>query len=154
MIAKEAGVGYATFFRHHSSLESLLLAVAESMIGEVAARILPELAKKDHESALAELVLYIDENRGPIRALLVGGGERIRREIVVRATAQASFLPFAIDPALPPELAIRHMVSAGVEVIVWYLGGGSDRTARPHGDGGLIQLLRRLALNPVMQATS
>ena len=74
MIVKEAGIGYATFFRHHPSLESLLLAVADAMIGDVAARIFPELVRGNQEGALAEFVLYVEQNRRAIRALLVGGG--------------------------------------------------------------------------------
>jgi AcrR family transcriptional regulator len=150
MIVKEAGIGYATFFRHHPSLESLLLAVADAMIGDVAARIFPDLVKGNQEGALAEFVLYVEQNRRAIRALLVGGGDRIRREIVVRATAQAGVLPFQIDPTLPPELAIRHLVAAGMEVIVWHLDREPGRAGPSKVLDDLSQLLRRLALAPVI----
>ncbi|BAV66573.1 TetR/AcrR family transcriptional regulator [Sphingobium cloacae] len=150
MIVKEAGIGYATFFRHHPSLESLLLAVADAMIGDVAARIFPDLVKGNQEGALAEFVLYVEQNRRAIRALLVGGGDRIRREIVVRATAQAGVLPFQIDPTLPPELAIRHLVAAGMEVIVWHLDREPGRSGPSKVLDDLSQLLRRLALAPVI----
>jgi AcrR family transcriptional regulator len=150
MIVKEAGIGYATFFRHHPSLESLLLAVADAMIGDVAARIFPELVRGNQEGALAEFVLYVEQNRRAIRALLVGGGDRIRREIVVRATAQAGVLPFQIDPTLPPELAIRHLVAAGMEVIVWHLDREPARSRSSNDLDDLSQLLRRLALAPVI----
>ena len=98
MIVAEAGIGRATFFRHFASVDALLITVAETMIGEIVQRLGPALLKGDREAVLELAATYIAEQRRPIAAILIGGGERTRKEITDRAIARAADLPLALDP--------------------------------------------------------
>lgn len=145
MIVAEAGIGYATFFRHYPSLEALLIAVADKMISEVARQAVPALAARDTDALLDVVVGYVSTHRRSIGALLVGGGERVRREITARAVAQAEALPFELDPLVPRDLGIAHMVNASIDVVTWWITR-DELDSNDH----LTALLRRLALAPVI----
>ena len=149
MLVAEAGIGYATFFRHFSSVDALLAAVSETMIGEIVERIGPFLAAGDQTGVLDEAASYIAERRRPIAAILIGGGERTRKDITAQAIARAADLPLSLDPDLPRDLAIAHLVNGAINVVAWWV------TDQGREDGQrLALLLRRLALDPVTSAVA
>lgn len=144
MIVAEAGIGYATFFRHFASVEALLIAVSETMMAELIERIGPALQAGDRAAVLSAAASYIAEQRRPIAAILIGGGERTRKEITARAIARAELLPLMLDCRLPRELAITHLVNGAINVIAWWVTSGEA-----HDEKLLAMLLNRLALDPV-----
>lgn len=144
MLVAEAGIGYATFFRHFASVDALLMAVSETMIGEIVQRIGPALASGDQDALLRAAAAYISEQRRPIAAILIGGGERTRKAITAQAVARAEHLPLALDPGLPRALAVTHLVGGAINVVAWWAIDGNE-----HDEERLVELLRRLALAPV-----
>lgn len=146
-LVAEAGIGRATFFRHFASVDALLFEVADAMIGDIVERIGPELVAGNREAVLRLAAEYIAEQRRPIAAILIGGGERTRREITDRAIARAEDLPLALDPAIPRDLAVAHIVYGAINVVAWWVTRGNTRDTRQ-----LANLLRRLSLDPVSQS--
>ncbi len=144
MVVAEAGIGYATFFRHFASIDALLMAVSETMIGEIVERIGPALASGDQDALLKAAATYIAEQRRPIAAILIGGGERTRKAITAQAIARAEHVPLVLDPGLPPALAVTHLVGSAIVVVAWWVINGDGHDAER-----LVEMLRRLALAPV-----
>lgn len=145
MIVAEAGVGYATFFRHYTGVEALLIDLANTMITGFISAAMPVIAAGDRDAVLATLSAFVEPRRGSVRALLVGGGATVRREITSRAVAQACDLPLDFDTSLPLPLAVTHAVSASIEVLAWW--AGSDA---PTNRAALAGLIERLALRPLL----
>jgi AcrR family transcriptional regulator len=143
MIVAEAGIGYATFFRHYPSVDALLIDVADSMIAEFIAQAMSALLKRDRAAILAALSDYVRARRGAVTALLVGGGDAVRREITARAIEQTRALPLGFDEVLPRELAVTHAVSSAITVIRWWVSQDAEINV-----GALID---RLALQPLSQ---
>lgn len=144
-LVAEAGIGYATFFRHFASIDALLVAVSETMIGEIVERLGPALSSGDQGALLKAAAAYIAEERRSIAAILIGGGERTRRDITAQAIARAELLPLALDPALPRTLAVTHLVGGAINVVVWWVT--SEEAADQEQ---LVEMLGRLALAPVV----
>ncbi|MGH8629312.1 MAG: TetR/AcrR family transcriptional regulator, partial [Burkholderiales bacterium] len=72
-IAARAGIGYATFFRHHPTKESLLDDVAAEQIGRLVELSVPLLDFRDTRAASRALCSYVDEHRALWSRLLTGG---------------------------------------------------------------------------------
>jgi AcrR family transcriptional regulator len=145
MLAERAGIGYATFFRHYPDKEALLADVADGMIADLIARLLPSLLEGDGRAAMRDLAIYVDANRPICRALLFGAGEAIREEVTRRAIAQAEAAPTPTPAWLPRELAIVHGVGATLSILGWWLrhDEGLDRDA-------LAGILERLVIAPIL----
>ena len=131
MIVTEAGIGYATFFRHYSTIEDLLIDVADTMMREFVTAAMPAIVSGDRAAMLSALVDYVAARRGAVRAVLAGGGETVRGEIVRRAMAQALPLSSRFDPAIPVELAVIHAVTGTIDILSWW----TDRDDVDHDRG-------------------
>jgi len=141
-IAEQAGIGYATFFRHYPDKQSLLAAIAAELVDELVAE-MGVSAITDPELGGRKLAQFVEERRGICHALLVGAGNEIRRAITGRAieAARAQALP---HPAgFPEELIVSHTVAASLTLMAWWLEhpGAMDRDR-------LAEALNRLALAP------
>ncbi|MDR3417199.1 MAG: helix-turn-helix domain containing protein [Nevskia sp.] len=119
-IAAEAGVGYATFFRHHPSKEDLLGAIAAEEIAQLMELTLPLLDSRDTSISCLALCTYIDRHRTLWSALLAGGAA---------ATLRAEFIRLAKEGAsrvrssrwIPVELGAVYGVAATIEILAWWL---------------------------------
>ena len=120
-IAAEAGVHYATFFRHHPTKEALLDHLAAEQINRLVELTLPVLDRTDSHTAFMALCEYVHAHRALWTALLTGGaaeamrGEllRVSREVAVERAPKASWLPV--------ELAVSTSVSLIFETLAWWL---------------------------------
>lgn len=119
-IAAEAGVHYATFFRHHQTKESLLDAVAADQIERLVALTLPVFDNVDGHASVMALCAYVDEHRTLWSALLTGAAGAMREELrrISRAVAAERARQ---DAWLPPELGVRASTSLIVETLTWWL---------------------------------
>jgi AcrR family transcriptional regulator len=143
-IAAKAGIGYATFFRHHPSKEALLNHIAANEIERLVALTLPALDVKHGRAACQALCRYVDAHRPLWSVLLTGGAAGTMREAFI-GVAQRVAPHVAEAPAwLPVELGIVHASSAIVEILAWWL-----RQAEPLRVERIAEILDRLVIAPV-----
>jgi AcrR family transcriptional regulator len=121
MIAEQAGVGYATFFRHYADAEALALELAEEATSEVYQATLPAYAARDFHGALNTLADHVHHNRATVRTLLVSAGPAIQEAVTEQAINRISTLPETLGVNVPPELAIRYIVAGSVVILKWWL---------------------------------
>jgi AcrR family transcriptional regulator len=128
MVAKRAGIGYATFFRHYDDVHALLLDTVTTLVDDLAARMMPALLAADTRGAAAALIDYVVERSGLCRALLAGSGADLRAMLLSHVVDHVAALPRLSPSLLPPRLAIRLAVAGTVEVLEWWLrdAPGSD----------------------------
>lgn len=142
-IAERAGVGYASFFRHYRDKDALLAEVADSMVDDLTAIIMPAVQEDDTGAASVAICRFVDEHRLICRALLSGGAEsEIRRRIVRRSIAHDHAA--GESSPVPTELLTAHCVSATLGLLTWWLEQGE--AVSPEAMGGVID---RLVMAPV-----
>jgi len=120
-ICAEAGVHYATFFRHHPSKEALLDHIAADQIVRSVDLTLPIKDAGDDRGSLDALCEYVDEHRALWSILLNGGAGAAMRGEWLR---QARIVAETRDPVgswLPKELGTICSTSLIVETISWWL---------------------------------
>lgn len=127
-IAAEAGVGYATFFRHYPDKEALLDDLAAGEISELLGKAMPVFVAKDTHGACVALFEYISQRRTLWRALLTGGAAPIlRAQFIEHARVLAANMGTDVsDDPCPVDLRVTHATSATVEIIAWWLGQQSE----------------------------
>jgi AcrR family transcriptional regulator len=125
-IAKEAGIGYATFFRHYQSKEALLHDLVAGEVASLLEQALPVLFAVDTRQSCITLFEFVAARRALWSALLTGGAASLLKE---EFTAQAKRVAEAegdVGGWLPDELRVVFAVSASVEIISWWLKQGPD----------------------------
>ena len=120
-IAAQAGVHYATFFRHHPTKESLLDHVAADEIDRLVALALPVLDTGDTEASYIALFTYVSEHRKLWTTLLTGGAAGTMREELLRVSKEVAVHRAPKNARLPVELATKCAVGVIVETISWWL---------------------------------
>lgn len=120
-IAAEAGVHYATFFRHHPTKEALLDHVAADQIDRLVELALPVQDTADTETAFVALFDYVSRHRTLWTTLLTGGAAGAMRAELLRVARELAADRAPKDSLLPVELATTCTVSVIVEAIAWWL---------------------------------
>jgi AcrR family transcriptional regulator len=120
-IAAEAGVHYATFFRHHATKEALLEHVAADQIDRLVELALPVQDSVDTQAGFVALFTYVSEHRTLWTTLLTGGAAGAMREELLRMARELAADRAPKDSLLPVELATTCTVSVIVETISWWL---------------------------------
>ncbi|AZI36277.1 TetR/AcrR family transcriptional regulator [Caenibius tardaugens NBRC 16725] len=143
-IAGEAGIGYATFFRHYPDKHSLLTAIAGEFIDELMGEIRVPTAADTRNAAMI-LARFVDERRAICHALLVGAGDEMRRKITDRVVQGATAMPDTAPHRFPRALLITQMVSSMLAILAWWL----DNPGALNRDE-LAEALDRLALIPAL----
>lgn len=146
-LAAEAGVGYATFFRHYPSKEALLDDLAAGEIAGLLGKAMPLLATADSGRACVALFETLSQRKALWRALLTGGAAPLLREqFIAQARQLAANSPRAADPAASPlDLRVTFATSATIEIIGWWL-----RQAEELPIATIAGILDRLAIAPTL----
>lgn len=146
-IAAQAGIGYATFFRHHPSKEALLNHIAADEIERLMALALPALDVATRQAACQALCRYVDAHRALWTSLLTGGAAGTMREACIAVSRRVAADRADAPAWLPVELAVIHASSAMVEILAWWL-----RQAEPLSVERIADILDRLVITPVVGA--
>lgn len=126
-ICAEAGVHYATFFRHHSGKEALLNHVAADQIGRLVELSLPYHEPTGEGRGFEMLCLYVEEHRALWTVLLNGGAGAAMREEWLRRARIVAERHEAAATWLPKELGTICSVGLIVETISWWLSQPAER---------------------------
>jgi AcrR family transcriptional regulator len=121
-IVAEAGVGYATFFRHHPTKAALLEEVVDDEIAQLVGLAFPVLGQQGNRASCLTLATYVSERRALWTALLTGGAAGAVRESFIRAAIDSAPIVKDSTSWLPTELGAVFGVTATVEILAWWLG--------------------------------
>lgn len=145
-IVEQAGIGYATFFRHYPTKAALLEEVATDEIERLVGLSLPALDGADIRGSCLKLCDYVDEHRALWSALLTGGAAGTLREQFVRVAIDiGQGRRTDRDDWLPTDLGAIFGVSATVEILAWWL-----RQAADEPPARIAELLDRLVVTPTI----
>lgn len=120
-ICAEAGVHYATFFRHHPGKEALLEHIAAEQIATSVEFTLPIKDAGDDRGSLDALCAYVDERRALWAVLLNGGAGATMRAEWLRQARIVAETRHPVGSWLPKELGTICSTSLIVETISWWL---------------------------------
>ncbi len=148
-ITDQAGVGYATFYRHFPTKTHLLDHVAAAQIRRLVELALPVLASRNSAQACLSIFHYIENHRSIWQSLLNGGAaSTVRAEIIEISRELAAIQPNSNNKAddLPHSLAFRFAASGLIEVLAWWLNDGE---ISPENGA---KLLDRLVISPLVNS--
>ncbi len=120
-ICAEAGVHYATFFRHHAGKEALLDSVAAEQIATSVELTLPIKDAGDDRGSIRALCAFIDERRALWAILLNGGAGAAMRSEWLRHARIVAETRESVASWLPKELGTICSTSLIVETVAWWL---------------------------------
>lgn len=146
-LAAEAGIGYATFFRHYPSKEALLDDLAADEISDLLARAMPLLSAENSRSACVALFAAISQRKTLWRALLTGGAAPLlRAQFIAQARQLAASSPASAEVATCPlDLRVTFATSATLEILGWWL-----RQEEELPIATIAGILDRLAIAPTL----
>ncbi len=142
-IAHEAGIGYATFFRHHPSKEALLHDLAAGQIRELLNRAFPVMMAADSRASCVTLLDYVAEHRTLWSALLTGGAAATLKQEFIDQARRIADDQGTGGGLIPDDLRVVFGVSATVEILAWWLK--QDETI---GIERMAEILDRLVVSP------
>jgi AcrR family transcriptional regulator len=125
-IAAEAGVHYATFFRHQPTKEALLDDVAADQIDRLVELTLPVLDSVDSHAAVLALCVYVRSHLALWTVLLTGGAAGAMREQLLQIAMTLAATRAPDDDWLPVALAVKCSVSLIFETLAWWLAQPAD----------------------------
>ena len=145
-IAREAGVGHATFYRHYATKEALLDDAAADEIRRLVDLSLPVGDAINSSAACHALCQYVYEHRTLWRTLLTGGAAGAMKEELLRISMELAADRPAPRKQLPKDLAVVLTVSSIVELLSWWL-----RQEKPSPVGEVAELLDRVVISPIVE---
>lgn len=145
-ICAEAGVHYATFFRHHATKESLLDLTAREQIEKLSELAMAIRGTSDYAAGFRALCTHVDEHREVFATLLNGGAGGAMREEWLRQSRRVAEEEGAQNTWLPQELGTICAATLTAETLAWWLG-------KPRGEIGVDEItaiLLRLVTSSVI----
>jgi AcrR family transcriptional regulator len=121
-IAAESGVGYATFFRHHTTKESLLNDVAADEIQRLVGAAMSALQTTgDTRASSVALCTYVREHRALWSALLSDGAVEALREQFLLISKRIANALAPREHWLPNDIAVILVITGTIELFAWWL---------------------------------
>lgn len=136
-VCAEAGVHYATFFRHYPSKDALLDDIARDQITHLNHLTLAIRAADDYRAGFRALCAYVDEHRALWSTLLNGGAGAAMREEWVRQSRLVAASEDPVHSWLPVELGTICAATLIAETLAWWL-------AQPAGTYSVDEVARML----------
>lgn len=147
-ICAEAGVHYATFFRHHPTKEALLDAIATDQIRQLNELTLAVREASDTEAGFRTLCAYVDEHRALWSTLLNGGAGPAMRAEWIRYSMQVAETETPVNSWLPVELGTICAATLIAETLAWWLAQPGEAYSVEEVAGILVRLLTTSIMRP------
>lgn len=125
-ICGEAGVHYATFFRHHQTKEALLEDIAKDQIEQLNALTLAIRDDTNYEVSFRALCAYVGDHRALWSTLLNGGAGAAMREEWLRQSRRVAATEAPLNSWLPVELGTICAAALIAETLAWWVGQPED----------------------------
>ncbi len=122
-ITERADVAYATFFRHYEDKEALLEEVVEVILDDMLRLLQPGPETEERQPAVGRQIFEYVQAHSELCRVLLGSRGKARLIEALQATKQDIPLLTA-SSQIPPEIANYHFMSAGIELIQWWLDHG------------------------------
>ena len=120
-ICAEAGVHYATYFRHYPSKEALLDDIAKDQIQQLNRLTLAIRGAEDYRAGFRALCAYVDDHRALWSTLLNGGAGAAMREEWLRQSRLVADVEAPVISWLPVDLATISAASLIAETVAWWV---------------------------------
>lgn len=143
-IARAAGVGHATFYRHYATKEALLEDVAADEIRQLVDMCVPLLGAGSYAACLA-LCEHVNRRRALWTTLLTGGAAATMKAELLRISQRMAAGRTASLSWLPADLQVILIVSSIVELLAWWL-----RQPKPLPAREAAAILDRVVISPTL----
>ena len=144
-ICAEAGIGYATFFRHFPDKEALLNDLAAREIRDLICHSTDILMSDTSLASSTAMCRFVARHRALWSTLLNGGAAaNVKMEMIAQARELAAPGARARN-GIPPDLAVVFATSAVLEILAWWLQSGKGI-----GPDEIARIIDRLAIAPVL----
>lgn len=120
-ICELGDVGYTTFFRYHSSKESLVNDIAADEMGKLVTLGQAVADTSDTRSASIALCAYVDEHRKLWSTLLNGGAANAMRDEFLRLSMEISVNTDTENHWPPTDIAVLLIAASTLELLGWWL---------------------------------
>jgi AcrR family transcriptional regulator len=147
-ICAEAGVHYATFFRHHPTKETLLDDIATDQIKELNKLTLAIREADSYEAGFRALCAYVDDHRPLWSTLLNGGAGSAMREEWLRQSRSVAAKEPPVNSWLPTELGTIAAASLIAETLAWWVAQPPGAFSVDHVASILFRLLTTSIMAP------
>src|SRR5215469_5864929 len=119
-ITERADVAYATFFRHYDDKDALLDEVVDVILDDMSQLLRPGISAVEHQAAVGtQIFAYVQAHSELCRVLL---GSRGKERLIDKLLTTRQDFPFPSSSSdIPPDIAKYHYISAGIELIQWWL---------------------------------
>ena len=145
-ICAEAGVHYATFFRHHQTKEALLDHIARDQIAMLSELSMAIRGSGDYAAGFRAMCAYVDEHRALWSTLLNGGAGAAMREEWVRQSKQVAANEQPVNSWLPTDLGTICAATLIAETLAWWV----DRPAGSISVDEIAAILMRLLTTSII----
>lgn len=145
-ICAESGVSYATYFRHHSTKESLLDEIATDQIRRLNELTLAIREASDFQAGFRALCVYVDEHRSLWSTLLNGGAGAAMRAEWVRQSQRVAAQEQPINSWLPVDLGTICAATLIAETLAWWVA----QPREAHSVEDVASILLRLLTSSIM----
>lgn len=148
-ITERANVGYATFYRHYSTKEALVLEVLDQTIQELIELLRPTAERGDLHTAGHQLFNYVEQNQDLLRTLLAAQATPTVQQHIHQSIRQRILKTLPTDGPVPPEIAAHHLSVASTALIQWWL-----EQDKPYSTKRMGEIYARLVVEPAQGPAS
>lgn len=127
-IAREADIGYTTFFRHFPTKEAALADLADSEAAELIADSFPLLDTADSLASCVALCRHVQAKRRVWYALLTGGATGVVRDALVAHTLERSAQWPGPRTWLPAGVGTALVIGLTIETLTWWVSDARELT--------------------------
>ena len=146
-IAATAGIGYNTFFRHHTSKEELVKELMTDELSQLIELSVTTLDTTNSTEAARALCRFVAEHDALWSTLLNGGAANTLRDEFIRLLRETAKSRVSSTSRLPADIGIKLVAVGTLELLAWWLEQSERIPVNQLAD-----VFEKLVVAPVMTA--